>query len=318
MKEFSWYLFDIDSKEKIDLATITELTIGGAASNGLVVSDGSVTAKHAKIIRKENNFFVQALNSFSPTFVNGKELKPEINTRLKVQDVVRLGQKIYFFSSTEPNKGVIELSSTTGTFKMNAQKTEDLIIHNYEEPVLEVDQVNKKTASLKSLRQQKEELEKLQSELSQLKDHKQIRDKKRTYFNNRLKELREFNSYLKAKKYNAIAQVQATIESIYQVDERLDQDIAKLQAEMDELRKEKKTNTAIINELTADIEIIKGRDNLKRELQALQKEINSWKEEGLSQKLLFAAELVEEKEKEFKEVQENYAQSRFGKKKKAA
>ncbi|MCR9204028.1 MAG: FHA domain-containing protein [Halobacteriovoraceae bacterium] len=321
MSELKWFLYDIENEEKVTLQENDNLTIGRASACDLVVRHGSVSGRHAKIIRKEDAFYLHVLNSFSPTFINGKEIKPEINTKLKVRDVIRFGQKIYFFSSLEPNQGAIELSSITDTFNINSQKTSDLVIHNYEEPILEIDQKKNNTTSLKSLRKEKNELEELNDQLTSLESEKLTRDKKRQYFNNKLKELREFNTYLKSKKYESEGDVHATIKSIHQVSERIDLDvskleeqIAKLTGEIHNLKKEKSTNEAIVNELTADIEIIKGRDNLKSELQALQKEINSWKEAGLSQKLIVAKELIEEKEKTFKKVQKDYADSRFGEK----
>ena len=116
------------------------------------------------------------------------------------------------------------------------------------------------------------------------------------------------------------------MDSILEVNERLERDkdkigleIKKLEEqilafknEIKELDKTEETNKAIMSELKNDIEIIKGRDSLEEELSVLYRKIRSWEKEDITQQITMIKVLIEEKEVEFKKVQKEYADSRFG------
>lgn len=327
MQELKWYLFDPESGEKVDLTSKEVWTIGRARSNDFPINDQSVSSRHAEIHYKDGKFHVIDLNSFNSTYINGNEIKADIQMRLKVKDSVQFGDKVFYFSATEANQALLDLPSLTDSFKIGANKTQDVIVHNYEEPILDLAS-SKKKSSLKSLREQKEEIEKLHARLEQVIKDGKGKEKRKALAELKAKELEEFNTYLKVKQYDTISSVEATIDSIKEVRDRIDVDKAKLMAEIKEREKqiqnlknelmsldnEKKTNDAIISELKNDIEIIKGRDALEEELSSLYREIRSFEKEDVTQKITMIQALIDEKEKEFKKVQKEYADDRFGKK----
>ncbi len=328
MQEMIWYLYDPDTEEKVDLTAKERWTVGRARSNDFFIRDQSVSLEHAEIHYKDGKFYVVDLDSFNSTFINGSEIKSEIQMKLKPKDSVQFGDKVYYFSSTEPNQALLDLPSITDTFKIGASKTQDVILHNYEQPI-EQEGKEKKKSSLKNLRQQKDEIEGLHQQLDEIKKEGARREKKKALAEAKAKELDEFNTYLKAKKHDSIISLEATIDSIVLVTDRIGVDKSKLldqikeletkiqqiRKEILELDEEKKTNVAIMNELKNDIEIIKGRDALEEELSGLYKEIRSFAKEDMTQKVIMIKALIDEKEKEFKKVQKEYADDRFGDKK---
>jgi len=62
------------------------ITIGRMSGNTIVINDSSVSLVHAKITRKNGEFFVKDLNSTNGTQVNGQ---PVSEARLRDRDVVR-------------------------------------------------------------------------------------------------------------------------------------------------------------------------------------------------------------------------------------
>ena len=325
MNSEKWYLYDPETEEKIELSFEKEFVVGRAKSNDLPISDQSISSRHAKILLKEKNLWIVDLNSFNSTYLNGKEIEGEKEYKLKPRDVIQFGDKVYYFSSTEANQAFLDLPSLTGSFNLTINDTQDVVLHNYDEPVINLES-KKKTFSLKGLRKQKEELDTLKQQLKEAENGVKNREKTRKKAGIKAKELEEFNSYLKAKNYQSESAVKATMDSILEVNERLERDkdkigleikkleeqILAIKNEIKELDKTEETNKAIMSELKNDIEIIKGRDSLEEELSVLYRKIRSWEKEDITQQITMIKVLIEEKEVEFKKVQKEYADSRFG------
>ncbi|MGD8536972.1 MAG: adenylate/guanylate cyclase domain-containing protein [Candidatus Aminicenantes bacterium] len=73
-----------------------EITIGRGEDNDLVLSDGSVSRHHAKIIKDQKNYTISDLGSFNGTRVNGKSIQ---SAPLKDEDEIRIGVvKLNFLS----------------------------------------------------------------------------------------------------------------------------------------------------------------------------------------------------------------------------
>jgi len=49
-----------------------------------------ISSNHAKVTRKNNEWFIADLNSTNKTFVNGAKLEPNVPTKIKQNDVVIL------------------------------------------------------------------------------------------------------------------------------------------------------------------------------------------------------------------------------------
>jgi len=73
-----------------------ESSIGRLPSNAISISDGSVSSKHARIVRTAEGFVLEDLQSRNGTFVNGERITEK---RLLVDgDLIRLGKIILTFN----------------------------------------------------------------------------------------------------------------------------------------------------------------------------------------------------------------------------
>jgi len=79
-----------------------EYTIGRTPDNGIVVPDGSVSSKHARIERTPEGFAVEDLQSRNGTFVNGEKL--EGKRLLADGDLIRLGKVMMTFNVARESK----------------------------------------------------------------------------------------------------------------------------------------------------------------------------------------------------------------------
>lgn len=324
MSDDTPFLYDPETQEEVKLLKTT--VIGRSDTNDLTLKDQSISSKHAKILFKEDGYYVVDLNSFNSTYLNAEELIPERPYKLEPSDVIQFGDKILYWNSYDPNQTYLELPSMTGSLSLNSDATGQAILHNYDEPVGV--QAKKKTVSLKALRVHKEELEALNLELDQLREILSDKDKFKNDIKAKEKELGEFDSYLDAKKYSSEEEVVQIINSVEDVNERLEKDkkdvwekinvlknqIEELEDEITALDEESKKNVAMVTELENDIEIIKGRGRLVKEISQMNdnlKNLESTDHKIRIDELIYE---IEAKEKAFKQAQEKYASSRFGKK----
>lgn len=74
-----------------------ECTIGRANDNALAVPDGSVSSKHARILRTDDGFVIEDLQSRNGTFVNGERVT-DGPRKLSDGDLIRLGKVIMTFN----------------------------------------------------------------------------------------------------------------------------------------------------------------------------------------------------------------------------
>ena len=74
------------------------LTIGSGTVDVRITGIG-ISAKHTRIERKANGFFIRDLASSSGTFVN--KVKLSGSQRLKAGDTIRVGQTEWTFSATD-------------------------------------------------------------------------------------------------------------------------------------------------------------------------------------------------------------------------
>lgn len=80
-----------------------ECVIGRAAENGLTVPDGSVSGKHARIVRTDDGFVIEDMQSRNGTFVNGERIT-EGQRKLTDGDLIRLGKVIMTFNVARETK----------------------------------------------------------------------------------------------------------------------------------------------------------------------------------------------------------------------
>jgi len=80
-----------------------ECTIGRAMDNVIAVPDGSVSSKHARIVRTDDGFVIEDLKSRNGTFVNGERVV-EGQRKLADGDLVRVGKVIMTFNVARETK----------------------------------------------------------------------------------------------------------------------------------------------------------------------------------------------------------------------
>ena len=78
-------------------------TLGRARDNDIVLKVGTVSAHHAALVRKDDDYWIEDLLSTNGTFVNGRRVQ---RRRLEDRDTIMLADcQIYFSELVEP-KGV--------------------------------------------------------------------------------------------------------------------------------------------------------------------------------------------------------------------
>jgi hypothetical protein len=80
-----------------------ECVIGRAEESGLTVLDGSVSSKHARILRLDDGFVIEDLKSRNGTFVNGERVM-EGQRKLADGDLIRIGKVIMTFNVARETK----------------------------------------------------------------------------------------------------------------------------------------------------------------------------------------------------------------------
>ncbi|SHE69847.1 FHA domain-containing protein [Clostridium fallax] len=68
------------------------ITIGRREENSIVIQDKFVSGSHAKVYVKNDEFYLEDLNSTNGTFLNNNQVKGKV--KLKVNDEIRLGSTI--------------------------------------------------------------------------------------------------------------------------------------------------------------------------------------------------------------------------------
>lgn len=73
-----------------------EQTIGRLEENAIPIADGSVSSRHARIVRASDGFFIEDLGSRNGTFVNGDKVTER--RRLADNDILRFGKIVFTFN----------------------------------------------------------------------------------------------------------------------------------------------------------------------------------------------------------------------------
>jgi FHA domain-containing protein/uncharacterized protein DUF4388 len=84
----------------------SEYTIGRTPDNMIVVADGSVSSRHARVLRTPDGFVLEDLQSRNGTYVNGERVTEK--RLLDDGDLIRLGKVIMTFNiAREPRAGEV-------------------------------------------------------------------------------------------------------------------------------------------------------------------------------------------------------------------
>src|SRR5262245_50956718 len=107
-------------------------TIGRSSANDLTFNNLSLSRHHARIIRKEDKFFVEDTGSRNGTFLNGIRIRQA--SPLKNEDVIQLGEITIRYLS--PISERVEVRDTAPALGMEATfmiDTDELNIRRYTE-----------------------------------------------------------------------------------------------------------------------------------------------------------------------------------------
>lgn len=86
-------------------------TIGRDPANSIVISDASVSSRHARITRDEDGFVVEDLGSRNGTFVNGEQVSQPVS--LADNDTIRFGKIVFTFNvASELKRGAATRSGS--------------------------------------------------------------------------------------------------------------------------------------------------------------------------------------------------------------
>jgi len=87
------------------------LTIGRKEGNDLVIDNQAVSGSHARIVKEEQDFSVEDLNSLNGTFVNGKKVSKYI---LNNGDVILIGNHTLEYFSEKPVEDQVKKPALRG------------------------------------------------------------------------------------------------------------------------------------------------------------------------------------------------------------
>lgn len=74
---------------------LNETTLGRFPENQIVLSDDSVSQKHARLFKQEEEYFLEDLGSTNGTFLKGERIKGP--ARLNSGDRIKIGRTIFQF-----------------------------------------------------------------------------------------------------------------------------------------------------------------------------------------------------------------------------
>ena len=99
-KHVGWIRFEDPAKESMPL-TQSRYVVGKRKEYAnLIVEDASVSRVHALIVREEDGYYLEDLNSLNGTFLNGALLELKEKVRLKSRDEIGVGHSTLFFEET--------------------------------------------------------------------------------------------------------------------------------------------------------------------------------------------------------------------------
>jgi len=326
MKEL--FIFDKDREKKIFFKG--KLSIGRSSTCNVQINDNDVSSSHAVIVVDVKGVFIQDFNSFNGTYLNGQKLEPKMKYPLQVKDIIQIGGHYFFFNSLEGNIEYLDLPSFTGSISMVTNEMND-IIHDKFEPI--VNKEKEGSYSLKGLRLNKEKINGIKNRIKEFEQLNVDRAIVQDQIENKKIEIEEFNSYFKMKNYKNEEDIFKTISSVNIVNQKIKDEMRVVQSKIKKLAEEMvllknqmltlenqmqmsesecRSNDDVISELSADLEIFKGRGGLEDELAELHKKLKKYESLNIAGQIKDLKEYLTKEEQALKEAQKQYAQKKFG------
>jgi sigma-B regulation protein RsbU (phosphoserine phosphatase) len=108
-----------------DVTKLGRLLQGREQVSDITIDSNMVSQKHARIVRRGSQFFIEDLGSTNKTFVNGSEVKAPVE--LKHDDRIKLGPKLLrFVLPSPPPQGRLADPATGAPRDLNVEIKEDL------------------------------------------------------------------------------------------------------------------------------------------------------------------------------------------------
>ncbi|MFH1437060.1 MAG: FHA domain-containing protein [Pseudomonadota bacterium] len=100
-------------------------TLGRGEENSITILDGGMSKRHATIIRAENKFYIEDLNSTNGTYIDGLKLPPNQKYELRHNCRVTFGNSIVIFAAEKLEE---ERESGTSYSATDMEHTETVFI----------------------------------------------------------------------------------------------------------------------------------------------------------------------------------------------
>lgn len=318
------FLYNPEIHKEIEIEK--DSILGRSNKADIVIKDQSISSFHAELNLKENGWTLKDLNSSNSTFLNGKELKPEKEYKLKIGDMILLGDILFFWSSFKPNdKAIEDCQKEKGTF--NNTKT-GLILRDYASPIGNEPKANEKV-TLKTLRDLKTKIEMLEVDLNKQQDFLKGKKKLLTKLEKKREELNLIGKdFVREEIINNIKEEEEKSDEIIREKKELLKEQNKIEKQIDKLKKEffsfEKNVEDIDQKLGEKKENIKNlkerlgkfddKKILESEIKKIEKELDYDSVQHCQDKIEFLEETLEEERENLRVSQDQFGKGRFGKK----
>ncbi len=127
MAEVIYKLCFVDGPVKDISITLqnAKYTLGRGEANNITILDGGMSKSHARIIRAENKFYVEDLNSTNGTYIDGLKLPPNQKYELRRGCQITFGNSIVIFTAEQLEE---ERESGTSYSATDMEHTETVFI----------------------------------------------------------------------------------------------------------------------------------------------------------------------------------------------
>lgn len=99
--------FLLNDEQKSFILNKNEINIGKLPGNDLHLQDNSISRKHCKLIKTDETYKIEDLNSTNGTYVNGKKIKEKL---LKPEDNITIGRSILKFLPVNKKKSITDVN----------------------------------------------------------------------------------------------------------------------------------------------------------------------------------------------------------------
>ena len=298
------------------LLLVDGMIFGRGENCDVVLEDDNVSCEHFKVFVRDSDAYIYDFGSGNKTFLNGSSITPNKELQLKHGDIIQLGRNIYGYSTKGeldfhiPYASVKELDPTlslilqTTNFdlekpsiaKASNSSAGGKILHEMrevkrllQERVSEQNEVKSKIARLESLEINYAELKQKRYDIRENFKLKKISGKS------------QISDLIDSKKYNILKNNET-------INEKLQQ-IAQLQAEIEELKLLNESYESQLDDHEKEIEEFEEFESVTKEMRGLKAEILELRALKKSNMVDQISNEMKDFEQKLKDLQAEYANS---------